>query len=78
LKKSSSPRTVSTQVMAQPEPIKRQTIALPTTTAPTTTTPPPATVAPSTNTTVGASIPSSSLRWVKTNNGPVIQGFNLA
>ncbi|RSP51355.1 peptidoglycan-binding protein, partial [Acinetobacter baumannii] len=75
---SSSPRTVSTQVMAQPEPIKRQTIALPTTTAPTTTTPPPATVAPSTNTTVGASIPSSSLRWVKPNNGPVIQGFNLA
>ncbi|MCP5876709.1 murein hydrolase activator NlpD, partial [Klebsiella pneumoniae] len=60
------------------EPIKRQTIALPTTTAPTTTTPPPATVAPSTNTTVGASIPSSSLRWVKPNNGPVIQGFNLA
>ncbi|MGM7340003.1 murein hydrolase activator EnvC family protein, partial [Acinetobacter baumannii] len=44
----------------------------------TTTTPPPATVAPSTNTTVGASIPSSSLRWVNPNNGPVIQGFNLA
>ncbi len=67
LKKSSSPRTVSTQVIvAQPELIARQTIALPTTTAPTTTTPPPATVAPSTNTTVGASIPSSSLRCVET------------
>ncbi|SSV40583.1 peptidoglycan DD-metalloendopeptidase family protein [Acinetobacter nosocomialis] len=67
LKKSSSPKTVSTQVMAQQEPIKRQTIALPTTTTP-----------PTTNTSVGASIPSSSLRWVKPNNGPVIQGFNLA
>ncbi|NUF83597.1 peptidoglycan DD-metalloendopeptidase family protein [Acinetobacter seifertii] len=75
LKKSSSPRTVSTQVMAQPEPIKRQTIALPTTT---TTTTPPRTVAPTTNTTVGTAIPSSSLRWIKPNNGPVIQGFNLA
>jgi len=81
LKKSSSPKTVSTQVMAQQEPIKRQTIALPTTTTPpttTVTTPPPRTVAPTTNTSVGASIPSSSLRWVKPNNGPVIQGFNLA
>ncbi|MBP1476257.1 peptidoglycan DD-metalloendopeptidase family protein [Acinetobacter nosocomialis] len=81
LKKSSSPKTVSTQVMAQQEPIKRQTIALPTTTTPpttTVTTPPPRTVAPTTNTSVGASFPSSSLRWVKPNNGPVIQGFNLA
>lgn len=78
LKKSSSPRTVSTQVMAQPEPIKRQTIALPTTTTTAPTTTPPRTVAPTTNTTVGAAIPSSSLRWIKPNNGPVIQGFNLA
>ncbi|WP_343569188.1 peptidoglycan DD-metalloendopeptidase family protein [Acinetobacter sp.] len=82
LKKSSSPKTVSTQVMAQQEPIKRQTIALPTnTTTPpktTVTTPPPRTVAPTTNTTVGVSVPSSSLRWVKPNSGPVIQGFNLA
>ena len=82
LKKSSSPKTVSTQVMAQQEPIKRQTIALPTTTTTppktTVTTPPPRTVAPTTNTTVGVSVPSSSLRWVKPNSGPVIQGFNLA
>ncbi|MFX6056051.1 peptidoglycan-binding protein, partial [Acinetobacter baumannii] len=58
LKKASSPKTVSTQVMAQQEPIKRQTIALPTTTTPpttTVTTPPPRTVAPTTNTSVGAS-----------------------
>ncbi|MFJ1518823.1 peptidoglycan DD-metalloendopeptidase family protein [Acinetobacter sp. ABJ_C1_1] len=82
LKKSSSPKTVSTQVMAQQEPIKRQTIALPTTTTTppktTVTTPPPRTVASTTNTTVGVSVPSSSLRWVKPNSGPVIQGFNLA
>lgn len=82
LKKSSSPKTVSTQVMVQQEPIKRQTIALPTTTTTppktTVTTPPPRTVAPTTNTTVGVSVPSSSLRWVKPNSGPVIQGFNLA
>lgn len=82
LKKSSSPKTVSTQVMAQQEPIKRQTIALPTTTTTppktTVTTSPPRTVAPTTNTTVGVSVPSSSLRWVKPNSGPVIQGFNLA
>lgn len=76
LKKSSSPRTVSTQVMAQPEQIKRQTIALPTTqpVAPVTQ---PSTV-PSTNTTVASVAPNSSLRWIKPTNGPVIQGFNLA
>ena len=76
LKKGSSPRTVSTQVMAQPEQIKRQTIALPTTqpVAPVTQ---PSTV-PSTNTTVASVAPNSSLRWIKPTNGPVIQGFNLA
>ncbi|CAI3127568.1 Murein hydrolase activator NlpD [Acinetobacter oleivorans] len=76
LKKGSSPRTVSTQVMAQPEQIKRQTIALPTTqpVAPVTQ---PSTI-PSTNTTVASVAPNSSLRWIKPTNGPVIQGFNLA
>ena len=77
LKKGSSPRTVSTQVMAQPEQIKRQTIALPTT-QPVTPVTPPATTAPSTNTTVTSVAPNSSLRWIKPTNGPVIQGFNLA
>ncbi len=77
LKKGSSPRTVSTQVMAQPEQIKRQTIALPTT-QPVTPVTPPTTTAPSTNTTVTSVAPNSSLRWIKPNNGPVIQGFNLA
>ncbi|WP_336170581.1 peptidoglycan DD-metalloendopeptidase family protein [Acinetobacter sp. 161(2023)] len=77
LKKSSSPRTVSTQVMAQPEKIKRQTIALPTTQPATPVNPPAATV-PSTNTTVTSVAPNSSLRWIKPTNGPVIQGFNLA
>ncbi|MNH58826.1 Murein hydrolase activator NlpD precursor [compost metagenome] len=77
LKKSSSPRTVSTQVMAQPEQIKRQTIALPTT-QPVTPVTQPATSVPSTNTTVASVAPNSSLRWIKPTNGPVIQGFNLA
>jgi len=77
LKKGSSPRTVSTQVMAQPEQIKRQTIALPTT-QPDTPVTQPTTTAPSTNTTVTSVAPNSSLRWIKPNNGPVIQGFNLA
>lgn len=77
LKKGSSPRTVSTQVMAQPEQIKRQTIALPTT-QPVTPVTQPTTTAPSTNTTVTSVAPNSSLRWIKPNNGPVIQGFNLA
>ncbi|WP_182002786.1 peptidoglycan DD-metalloendopeptidase family protein [Acinetobacter lactucae] len=77
LKKGSSPRTVSTQVMTQPEQIKRQTIALPTT-QPVTPVTPPTTTAPSTNTTVTSVAPNSSLRWIKPNNGPVIQGFNLA
>ena len=76
LKKGSSPRTVSTQVMAQPEQIKRQTIALPTT-QPVTPVTQPSTV-PSTNTTVVSVAPNSSLRWIKPTNGPVIQGFNLA
>ncbi|AZB90300.1 peptidoglycan DD-metalloendopeptidase family protein [Acinetobacter pittii] len=77
LKKGSSPRTVSTQVMAQPEQIKRQTIALPTT-QPVTPVTQPTTTAPSTNTTVTSVAPNSSLRWIKPTNGPVIQGFNLA
>ncbi|MFA2963957.1 peptidoglycan DD-metalloendopeptidase family protein [Acinetobacter pittii] len=77
LKKGSSPRTVSTQVMAQPEQIKRQTIALPTT-QPVTPVTQPTTTEPSTNTTVTSVAPNSSLRWIKPNNGPVIQGFNLA
>lgn len=77
LKKGSSPRTVSTQVMAQPEQIKRQTIALPTTQSVTPVTQ-PATSVPSTNTTVASVAPNSSLRWIKPTNGPVIQGFNLA
>lgn len=77
LKKGSSPRTVSTQVMAQPEQIKRQTIALPTT-QPVTPVTQPATSIPSTNTTVASVAPNSSLRWIKPTNGPVIQGFNLA
>lgn len=77
LKKGSSPRTVSTQVMAQPEQIKRQTIALPTT-QPVTPATQPATSVPSTNTTVASIAPNSSLRWIKPTNGPVIQGFNLA
>jgi len=77
LKKGSSPRTVSTQVMAQPEQIKRQTIALPTT-QPVTPVTQPATSVPSTNTTVASIAPNSSLRWIKPTNGPVIQGFNLA
>ncbi|AZP28618.1 MULTISPECIES: peptidoglycan DD-metalloendopeptidase family protein [Acinetobacter] len=77
LKKGSSPRTVSTQVIAQPEQIKRQTIALPTT-QPVTPVTQPTTTAPSTNTTVTSVAPNSSLRWIKPNNGPVIQGFNLA
>ncbi|MBJ9935125.1 peptidoglycan DD-metalloendopeptidase family protein [Acinetobacter pittii] len=77
LKKGSSPRTVSTQVMTQPEQIKRQTIALPTT-QPVTPVTQPTTTAPSTNTTVTSVAPNSSLRWIKPNNGPVIQGFNLA
>ncbi|KRI61358.1 peptidoglycan-binding protein [Acinetobacter pittii] len=77
LKKGSSPRTVSTQVMAQPEQIKRQIIALPTT-QPVTPVTQPTTTAPSTNTTVTSVAPNSSLRWIKPNNGPVIQGFNLA
>lgn len=77
LKKGSSPRTVSTQVMAQPEQIKRQTIALPTT-QPVTPVTQPTTTAPSTNTTVTSVATNSSLRWIKPNNGPVIQGFNLA
>lgn len=77
LKKGSSPRTVSTQVMAQPEQIKRQTIALPTT-QPVTPVTQPATSVPSTNTTVASVAPNSSLRWIKPTNGQVIQGFNLA
>lgn len=77
LKKGSSPRTVSTQVMAQPEQIKRQTIALPTT-QPVTPVTQPATSVPSTNTTVASVASNSSLRWIKPTNGPVIQGFNLA
>lgn len=77
LKKGSSPRTVSTQVMAQPEQIKRQTIALPTT-QPVTPVTQPTTTAPSTSTTVTSVAPNSSLRWIKPTNGPVIQGFNLA
>jgi lipoprotein NlpD len=77
LKKGSSPRTVSTQVMTQPEQIKRQTIALPTT-QPVTPVTQPTTTTPSTNTTVTSVAPNSSLRWIKPNNGPVIQGFNLA
>ncbi|MBJ9703944.1 peptidoglycan DD-metalloendopeptidase family protein [Acinetobacter calcoaceticus] len=77
LKKGSSPRTVSTQVMAQPEQIKRQTITLPTT-QPVTPVTQPATSVPSTNTTVASVAPNSSLRWIKPTNGPVIQGFNLA
>lgn len=77
LKKGSSPRTVSTQVMAQPEQIKRQTIALPTT-QPVNPVTQPATSVPSTNTTVASVAPNSSLRWIKPTNGPVIQGFNLA
>lgn len=77
LKKGSSPRTVSTQVMTQPEQIKRQTIALPTT-QPVTPVTQPTTTALSTNTTVTSVAPNSSLRWIKPNNGPVIQGFNLA
>ena len=77
LKKGSSPRTVSTQVMAQPEQIKRQTIALPTT-QPVTPVTQPATSVPSTNTTVASVAPNSSLRWIKPTSGPVIQGFNLA
>ncbi|WP_284105566.1 peptidoglycan DD-metalloendopeptidase family protein [Acinetobacter pittii] len=77
LKKGSSPRTVSTQVIAQPEQIKRQTIALPTT-QPVTPVTQPTSTAPSTNTTVTSVAPNSSLRWIKPNNGPVIQGFNLA
>lgn len=77
LKKGSSPRTVSTQVMAQPEQIKRQTIALPTT-QPVTPVTQPATSVPSTNMTVASVAPNSSLRWIKPTNGPVIQGFNLA
>lgn len=63
--------------MAQPEQIKRQTIALPTT-QPVTPVTQPTTTAPSTNTTVTSVAPNSSLRWIKPNNGPVIQGFNLA
>lgn len=77
LKKGSSPRTVSTQVMAQPEQIKRQTIALPTT-QPVSPVTQPSPTAPSTNTTVASVAPNSSLRWIKPTNGPVIQGFNLA
>lgn len=77
LKKGSSPRTVSTQVMAQPEQIKRQTIALPTT-QPVTPVTQPSTTVPSMNTTVTSVAPNSSLRWIKPTNGPVIQGFNLA
>ncbi|WP_336010968.1 peptidoglycan DD-metalloendopeptidase family protein [Acinetobacter calcoaceticus] len=77
LKKGSSPRTVSTQVMAQPEQIKRQTIALPTT-QPVTPVTQPSTTVPSTNTTVTSVAPNSSLRWIKPTNGPLIQGFNLA
>ncbi|MBE2170367.1 peptidoglycan DD-metalloendopeptidase family protein [Acinetobacter oleivorans] len=76
LKKGSSPRTVSTQVMAQPEQIKRQTIALPTTQPVAPVTQP--SIVPSTNTTVASVAPNSSLRWIKPTNGPVIQGFNLA
>ncbi|MFY5899400.1 peptidoglycan DD-metalloendopeptidase family protein [Acinetobacter pittii] len=77
LKKGSSPRTVSTQVITQPEQIKRQTIALPTT-QPVTPVTQPKTTSSSTNTTVTSVAPNSSLRWIKPNNGPVIQGFNLA
>ncbi|TDM63978.1 peptidoglycan DD-metalloendopeptidase family protein [Acinetobacter pittii] len=77
LKKGSSPRTVSTQVITQPEQIKRQTIALPTT-QPVTPVTQPKTTSSSTNTTVTSVAPNSSLRWIKPNNGPVVQGFNLA
>ncbi|MCH2069940.1 peptidoglycan DD-metalloendopeptidase family protein [Acinetobacter pittii] len=77
LKKGSSSRTVSTQVITQPEQIKRQTIALPTT-QPVTPVTQPKTTSSSTNTTVTSVAPNSSLRWIKPNNGPVIQGFNLA
>ena len=77
LKKGSSPRTVSTQVITQPEQIKRQTIALPTT-QPVTPVTQPKTTSSSTNTTVTSVAPNSSLRWIKPTNGPVIQGFNLA
>lgn len=77
LKKGSSPRTVSTQVITQPEQIKRQTIAL-ATTQPVTPVTQPKTTSSSTNTTVTSVAPNSSLRWIKPTNGPVIQGFNLA
>ena len=81
LKSSSAPRTVSTQVIAQPEAIQRQTIALPTTPQPVSPAATPSTVPvtpPTTNTTVANTVPNSSLRWVKPNNGAIIQGFNPA
>lgn len=70
LKNSGSRRAASTQAMAQNTPIQRQTVALPQNNA-------AAAVQP-TRTAPAVSAQSSSLRWVKPSNGPVISTFNLA
>ena len=76
LKNSGARRATSTQAMAQTAPIQRQTVPLPQNTVP---------VAPSVSSQVKTvpatpiiSAQSSSLRWVKPSNGPVIGTFNLA
>lgn len=68
LKNSGSRRAASTQAIAQTAPIQRQTVALPQNNT---------AVAPA-RTASAVSAQSSSLRWVKPSNGPVISTFNLA
>lgn len=71
--KDSGPRRTTTQAVTQAAPIQRQTVTVPT--GPAQTTPP---VAANVPTTTVATSTVSSLRWVKPNNGAIIENFNLA
>lgn len=70
LKHSVGGTTTTTQPVAPSSTIQKQTIALPSTTQPTAPTTTQTQPAPSTS--------STSLKWVKPSQGPVIQQFNLA
>lgn len=82
LKNNGARRSTTTQAVAQPAPIQRQTVVVPTT--PTTTVKAPVTTGtttvPKVTTTTPIVTPStaSSLRWVKPSNGAVLEQFNLA
>ena len=71
--KNSARRTTTTQAVTQTAPIQRQIVQLPTTPVK-----PAAPVAANIPTAPVSSSKVSALRWVKPNNGSVIQNFNLA